>query len=167
MKKCPNCGIEVADEAKYCSACGASLTKKEPRVVDAKVEPIKEDKKEESTSRVSRDEKLIEQYEKEIEVLSRRRRIMITWGIILGVVGIVGIIAFTLVLTLGLVREIPQADNNPEVTARIVGLSIFYYLMIVLCSFMVAGGVVLIPLGAVPNSIKITKRENKIRMLRK
>lgn len=169
MIKCPECKKEISSEAKYCPHCGFPISEKTSKVVDAKVEPIKEEDKKPvaEVAPSSKDEKLIEQYENEIAIYSRRRRIMVTWGSVLFAVGLIGVIVFSVLLAVGLAREIPQSQGDPSSGGRIAGIAILYYFMIVLMSLCITAGTVLIPVGAIPNSIKITKRENKIRALRR
>ena len=171
MIKCPECGKEISSKALSCPHCGCPISDAKAKVVDAEVTPVRGEAKAKEAAPVvekSKDNALIAQYEKEVESLRHKRSAMITWGVILCVVGIIGIIVMTILFTLGIVKEVPKAGvDDEELAARIIGLSVMYYVLIVVSAFVLVGGQVLIILGAVPNSIKITKRMNKIRELRK
>ena len=164
MIKCPECGREISSKATSCPHCGCPISEASSKVIDAKVEPA--ETKPAPRVEPQYDEKEIQQYEREIDSCRRKRKAMIGWGIALNVIGIIGIIVFSILLALGLAREIPNAEANPEFAGKIVGIAVLYYAMIILFAFMLAGGEVLIVLGAVVNSIKIKKRENRIRAFR-
>ena len=169
MIKCPECGKEISSKAVSCPHCGCPISAAQSKVVDAEVEPLKEEAKKESVQpqqTVSNCDSQIQQYESEIKSCQHKRTVMITWGSILSALSIIGIIVFTILLALGLARELPNADANPELAGRLVGIVVFYYCMIILFAFAITGGIALIVVGAVSNTVKIKKRENKIRQLR-
>ena len=161
--KCPECGKEISSKAGSCPHCGCPIKEEKTQVIEAEVVSEKEMKKPGET----KEEKLVAQYEREIEVLRKRRKTMIGWGIALNVICIAGIVVFTVLLALGLAKDIPQAQQDQEVIARIAGLTVLYYCLIILFALALAGAEALIIVGAVPNSIKITRRQNKIRELQK
>ena len=163
MIKCPECGKEISSKATSCPHCGCPIKEAEAKVVEAEVVPPSEAKKPEA----SKEEKLIEQYENDIEIDRHRRKVMIGWGIALNVICIIGIVVFTVLLAMGLAKDIPQASTDEEIIARIAGLSALYYSLIIVFALGLAAAEALIIVGAVPNSIKITKRQNKIHQLRK
>ena len=172
MIKCPECGKEISSKALSCPHCGCPISDAKAKVVDAEVTPVRGETKAKEAAPVvekSKDDALIAQYEKEVESLRHKRSAMITWGVILCVVGIIGIIVMTILLTLGIIKTVPNGEEAEEaaLAAKIVGMAVVYYILIIVAAFVLVGGQVLIILGAVPNSIKITKRMNKIRELRK
>ena len=154
--KCPKCGKEIASDANFCPNCGCVISK----IIDAEVEPIKQEKN------PTIDNEQISKYEKEIESCRRARGRMIGWGIALLVVGLIGVIVFTILLCLGLVKNIDATSSNQEIVGKITAAIIVYYCAIILCALGLTGGQVLIILGAVVNTVKIKKRENRIEALR-
>ena len=159
--KCPECGKEVSSSAVNCPHCGYPLSQSDKAPVKKKEEAKPAEK--EVPANVNNEE-LIKQYEKEVAILSRRRSVMLTWGIIASVISLVAIIVFSCLFSYEVVK---QAYAEPIDPAKLTGLSLLYFCLIFLFAFIFEGGLVLILVGTIPNSIKITKRENKIRELRK
>ena len=164
LLKCPECGKEVSTKAGSCPHCGCPIKEVQDKVVEGEVVDKAPEKAVHAEERTN-DQKLIEQYEKEVAIYSKRRKAMITSGIIMSVVGLAGIIVFTILLVVGILNEIPDPGVEPNV-GRLSGVILLYYLFIILTALLLTGGIAVIIVGAVPNSIKITKRQNKIRQLR-
>ena len=162
--KCPECGKEVSTKAGSCPHCGCPIKEVQDKVVEGEVVDKAPEKAVHAEERTN-DQKLIEQYEREVAIYSKRKRVMITWGIIMSALGLISIIVFSILLVLGIVRELPDPGVDPNV-GRLVSVVYLYYLFIILAALLFTGGIAMIIAGAVPNSIKITKRKNKIRQLR-
>ena len=162
LVKCPECGKEVSTEAKLCPHCGYPLEKKESKkkVIEAEVVPSEKELKKEPSSG---DRELVAHYQEEVNILRKRRNVMVTWGIVLSVVSLIALIVFSILFSLGIVKE--AASGDPVDPAKITGITLVYFALIIVFAFVFEGGIVLILVGAIPNSIKITKRENKIRAL--
>ena len=159
--KCPECGKEISSKAGKCPYCGCPIKEVEDKVIEGEVVDAAPRKQ----SKVS-DQTLIEQYEKELLVLRKRRKTMITWGIVASAIAIIGIIVFSVLLALAIAKDAPNASGDPNIPARLTAIIVIYYLLIILFAFVIVGGQALIIVGAVPNSIKITKRQNLIRKIR-
>lgn len=104
----------------------------------------------------------IKRYREEIVTYQNRRRVFITWGVILTAVCFIGIIVFSILWGVILAKEVTK-PNDPSaqvITASTIG----YMFAIILFALGLDGGIALIVIGAVTNSIKITKRENRIRL---
>ena len=56
IRRCPECGSAVADDANFCASCGAKCEKPEPEVYDGVVVDSEEEAAEESTETETEDE---------------------------------------------------------------------------------------------------------------
>ncbi len=138
--KCPECHHEVSTEADNCPHCGYPLNKEHKEVIENT--PIE-----------------IKQWQSEIRDYSRRRVTMIVFGSILTVIGLILFGVFT-----GLfVRDMATLGSQHGSAGQISQTAIGYMGLMILASFIFAGGTALVVVGAVVNSVKIKKRENKIR----
>lgn len=104
----------------------------------------------------------IKRYREEIVTYQNRRRVFITWGAILTAVCFIGIIVFSILWGVILAKELTK-QNDPSAQA-ITASTIGYMFAVILFALGLDGGIALIVIGAVTNSIKITKRENRIRL---
>lgn len=150
LSKCPECGKEISTEATVCPHCGYPLKEKE--VIEAEV--VSEEKK------FSQESPEVRRYRSEIEIYKKRRTSMVTTGIVLTAVSFVLIILFSVLYGLEIARTVGE---DPENAGRIVGAALVYMALIIVSSVALEGGIVLIVVGAVVNSVKIKKRENRIR----
>lgn len=137
--KCPECNKEVSSDAVFCPHCGKPLKAIEAEVIDNNKEPEQ-----------------IVNYRNEIKTYQSRRTIMITIGIILAVLGF-GLIIASIIIYVN--EMIKLTETNLDGLGGAIGA---YLGMVLSGSFMLMGGTALIVVGAVTNSIKIKKRENKI-----
>ena len=56
IRRCPECGSAVADDANFCASCGAKCEKPEPEVYEGEVVDSEEEAAEESTETETEDE---------------------------------------------------------------------------------------------------------------
>ena len=136
--KCPECGKEVSDSAKICPHCGYPLNKN--KAVEQEVINVERT--------FSGEPEEIKRYRKEIELCYKRRFVMITIGSILAGLSILLMILFSVLVLSHVIRM----------------TFLWYYFLIVMLCLATAGGIALIVVGAVTNSVKIKKRENRIRL---
>ena len=151
--KCPECGKEVSDSAKSCPHCGYPLDKEQP----VKQEVVDEDRQ------FSSEPEEIKRYRREIEICRSRRVVMVTIGSVLAGVSLILIILLAIFYYRALV-EIALANYSEPETMRLSSVVLWYVFGIVMASLAMTGGMVLIVVGAVTNSVKIKKRENRIRL---
>ena len=152
--KCPECGKEVSDSAKSCPHCGYPLDKEQP----IKQEVVDEPKK------FSSDEpEEIRRYRREIEICRTRRVVMVTIGSVLAGLSLTIIILLAVFYYRAVIDLAISNYSDPE-TIRITNAIVWYVFGIVMASLVMTAGMVLIVVGAVTNSVKIKKRENRIRL---
>lgn len=145
---CNECGKEISDKAEFCPFCGH------------KIEIVKEEK---SIEKVDNSE-LIEQYRGEIRHFARVRKIMMSVGIPLFAASSVLHIVFKALANLYLkgIRKGIEYDVNGASIRQIYGV---YHTFEIIFLLLLLGGIVITALGVIPNTIKMTKRKNKIEEL--
>ena len=157
--KCSKCGAELANGAKFCSACGASvLPEPEVEVIPPSDEPkAEEPRKTKKVSRYSEEEIKKMRYELK-DHLRRKHNFCIAGGVLLGV-GLV-------ILTLGIVflvtstisiAEYPEPDNGLGIAGMILS-----YLGVVLGALMFPCGIILLVIGNAVFGSKANNRERAI-----
>ena len=169
---CSKCGKQIPENAKYCPYCGEEVifNRNNPDAVEIKLEDIKEaefeEPKEEPKQEVKQEvvednSELIAQYEREIEECARKRKnLAIPGGIIFGIFTIATLVFSVLLSRLG--GDYAEMIYNSE---AFVNLPIEFYIYLAVgsfCSLLSDGGLALLLIGIIPNTIKITKRRNKI-----
>ena len=159
MKKCPKCGAEMPDDAKFCSACGASiLPEPEVEVIPPTgSEPKSESKQEKSGSRWRAAQNKQKKYEYNEHV--RRKRNFITAGTILL---IAGSILTVLSIVFFVVDVINLASNNEPSVGDTLGVVFFSMGMSIGIILLLAS----IPLIVVANAVFGKKAENRERAIR-
>ena len=60
MKQCPECGVLVFDENRFCTSCGASLASVEPGATEVKSEAVAENSAEEAAETTETTETVVE-----------------------------------------------------------------------------------------------------------
>ena len=151
--KCPECGKEVSDSAKSCPHCGYPLDKEQPinqEVVD-------------EAKQFSNEPEEIKRYRREIDICRRRRVVMVTIGSVLAGLSLVLIVLLAVFYYRAVIDLAMSHYSDPE-TIRITNAIVWYVFGIVMASLVMTAGMVLIVVGAVTNSVKIKKRENRIRL---
>ncbi len=170
MKYCKKCQKEFEDDLIFCPECGSALSHLESE--EDKIDPTQMNTEKEVVEQEvvfnnveqhqEVDEEQIEKYKKEIEVFKRQRKVLVTWGIVLT--------AFFLLATLVLAGFSVYYVAQDALAAEQAGLPLTEYSRITnaflwatsFASTLMEGGMVLIVLGAVPNTIKIKNREKII-----
>ncbi len=178
---CCKCGKQIPENAKFCPYCGEEVifNRNNPEAVvikpedikEPQVEEVKEEPKQEVKPEVVRDNsEEIAQYEREIETFSRRRKAMaIPGGIIFGI-----FLIATLVVTVLIYREyygyimdiINSYESGSDLPVQIPEMLFIYLTLLSVFSILSDVGLALLLVGLIPNSIKITKRKNKIEELK-
>ena len=151
--KCPECGKEISNSAKSCPHCGYPLDKEQPinqEVVD-------------ETQHFSNEPEEIKRYRREIDICRRRRVVMVTIGSVLAGISLVLIVLLAVFYYRAVIDLAMSHYSDPE-TIRITNAIVWYVFGIVMASLVMTAGMVLIVVGAVTNSVKIKKRENRIRL---
>ena len=151
--KCPECGKEISNSAKSCPHCGYPLDKEQP----VKQEVVDE------TKQFSNEPEEIKRYRREIDICRRRRVVMVTIGSVLAGLSLVLIILLAVFYYRAVIDLAMSHYSDPE-TIRITNAIVWYVFGIVMASLVMTAGMVLIVVGAVTNSVKIKKRENRIRL---
>ena len=156
-KFCMFCGKELEDDARFCPKCGRS--------VDAEVKQEVVDK----PFTGNKHEKEINQLREEIAANQRKRKVMVGWGIGLLVSSFVLLMVFTILFVMGVVRGAVRYEETDSYAfiESIVGIYLFYMIMILILALAMDGGIALIAVGSAVCSTRIRKRENRIRMLEK
>lgn len=159
MKRCPKCNIEYTNDYIFCTKCGSALVeieKPESEVID--VEVVEEVKTEEKA-----DDALAKQYEQEIEVYKQRRQTLLIWGIVVTALFFTALLVFGILYGYQFAVELIafQESGGTEFTES--ELLKAYRLLLGASSFLLEGGIALIVLGIVPNTIKIKNREKYLR----
>ena len=172
---CSKCGKQIPENAKFCPYCGEEvvINRGNPNAVEVKPEDVKQEviespaAAEDEVKSSARDEyfehkdELIAKYEDEIKTFeSRRRGMAIPGGIILGVFLIATIVFFFLFYKELLDWAIDV--NDPDFMENLPTRAYTYLMLVSVCSVLSEGGLALLLVGIIPNSIKITKRKNKI-----
>ena len=152
--KCPECGKEVSTEASVCPHCGYPLHQKQEKVIEAEVVSDNEKFTE------GGEPKEIKRYREEIGICAARRRAMVSTGIVLTVLSFIALIVFSVLYSVEIVREATSSSTEP---GRIVGAALAYMALIIVFAITLEGGVTIIVIGSVVNSVKIKKRLNRIR----
>ena len=171
MKKCLKCNLEYTNDYIFCTKCGRALVEieeEEPKVVEAEfeqvpqqevVEPRAEERKEQTVS-----DEQIERYKKEIEIFRYRRTAMMVSGIILASIFLIATIAFGVLYGMNFAQEIAAAGTSEIEPSYLTST---YMALTYLSALLFDGGLTLLVLGIVPNTIKIKNRERIIEKNRK
>ena len=172
---CCKCGKQIPENAKYCPYCGEEvlINRGNPDAVEVKPEEVKQEvvespaASEDEVRSGAQDEynghkdELIAKYEDEIKTFEHRRRAMVIPGaIILGVFLIATIVFLALFY-----KELMQWAidvSDPDFMENLPTTAYIYLMLLSVCSLLSDGGLALLLVGIIPNSIKITKRKNKI-----
>lgn len=174
---CSKCGKQIHEKAKFCPYCGEVVLINKDLPDDEAVNEAVEPKAEETpiqeaapqpqyqqAPRVS--DSLIEQYKREIEVCRKRKKTMVTLGII--VLAIFFVLAITFIVLVGIrsyniAYEAAKAGEDAYAAVEDDLRIQSYTTLASLSGVGINGGIVLIVLGAVSNSVKIKNRERIIR----
>ena len=169
---CSKCGKQIPENAKYCPYCGEevifnrnnpdAIVIKPEDIKEPEVEEVKEEPKQEVRQEVVKDNsEEIAQYEREIEIFTRRRKAMaIPGGIIFGIFTIATIV-FSVLLSRTSV-DLLEFISNPEAVIDIPDEFYLYLALESVSNILAEVGLALLLVGIIPNSIKITKRKNRI-----
>ena len=174
---CSKCGKQIPENAKYCPYCGEEvvINRGNPDAVVIKLEKDNQEvvqspaasEDEVKTSKndyVERNDELIAQYEEEIKTFEHRRRAMVIPGaIILGIFTIATVVFFFLFYAELMQWAIDISEmSDPEFIENLPTTAYIYLMLLSVCSVLSDAGLALLLVGIIPNSIKITKRKNKI-----
>ena len=150
MKLCNHCHKTFKNDASFCPFCGSKLED----VIEQEVVDTPFEERARQTTDTAED---IERFKQEILSCIGRRTGMIVSGSVMAGLSLVLMILFA-VLYMNALRAFYQYPGYGYTGP--IGLYVF---LIVMCSFIMTGGITLIVVGAVTNSVKIKKRENRIR----
>ena len=174
---CSKCGKQIPENAKYCPYCGEEvvINRGNPDAVVIKLEKnnqevvqspaaAEDEVKTSKSDYVERNDELIAQYEEEIKTFEHRRRAMVIPGaIILGVFTIAAVVFFFLFYAELMQWAIDISEmSDPEFIENLPTTAYIYLMLLSVCSVLSDAGLALLLVGIIPNSIKITKRKNKI-----
>lgn len=137
----------------------------EKEVIDVKPIEEKEEPKEapKASAQASSEPEEIQTYRQEIVECKKQRKVMVTWGIILTVVAFAAVMTFAFLLAFEIAKHATE-EGEP---VALVGIALGYCAAEIVSALLFNGGLVLIVLGSIVNSIKIKKRENRIRAYKK
>ena len=160
MIKCPKCGAEMPDNAKFCSACGASILP-EPGVEvipPADEQPKAEPKQEKNNSRWSEADIKKMKYEYEQHV-RRKRNFSTAGGVLLGVGLVLFVLGFVfMMLSIFSVADNPDPTNSVGIAGMVLG-----YIGVIFGAIMFPVGIVLL---VIANAVFGKKAENRERAIR-
>ena len=176
---CCKCGKQIPENAKYCPYCGEEvlINRGNPEAVEVKPEEVKQEVVESPAA--SEDEvrsgvqdeynghkdELIAKYEDEIKTFEHRRKAMaIPGGIILGLFFIASFVISILISReyYSYIVEIINSTDSSDIPDQIPQMLVIYLALLSIFSILSDGGLALLLVGIIPNSIKITKRKNRI-----
>ena len=173
---CSKCGKQIHEKAKFCPYCGEPvlINRDLPdedavnEIVEPKVEEevIEETPTQESYQRPRVDDQLINQYRREIDECRRKRKGMVTAGIILAAIFVILAIVFIVLVGIRsyeVAYAATKAGEDPYVAVNKDNLINSYSTLASLSGVGVNIGAVLIVLGAVVNGVKIKNRERIIK----
>lgn len=179
---CSNCGKEIPEIAKFCPFCGEEVIfnrnnpdakeftkeelenqKQEDPQTEAVESPVIEEKPQ--SQKPVCDERLANQYRREIEQCKKNRKTMVTLGIVLTSVFFA---IFVLFFVYACIRaydigyQAGTSGNMADIYELIESdVKLYtYFTLSSLAGTIMEGGIVLIILGAVVNSVKIRNRQN-------
>ena len=173
---CSNCGKEIPENSKFCPYCGHEVVINRNLVEEPKAEePVKEEPKPvveapvaEIKPEVRQDNsELIAKYEDEIRTYERRRSgLAIPGGIILGIFLILTIV-FAALYTKSVADYAIDTYNPETIDFENLPVNVYaYFAALSISAILSDAGLALLLVGIIPNSIKITKRRNKIDQLK-
>lgn len=175
---CSRCGKQIPENAKFCPYCGEEvvINRGNPDAVEVKAEEVKqeiiespaaaEDEVKSATScKNEHKDELIAKYEEEIKQCESRRRAMaIPGGIIFGLFLIATFVISILISReyYSYIVEIINSTDSSDLPDQIPQTLVIYLALVSIFSIISDGGLALLLVGIIPNSIKITRRRNKI-----
>ena len=172
---CSKCGKEIPEYAKYCPYCGEEVifNRNNPDAKEVSLEDLnKEDPKEEvvtpevveSTNFTKSED--VEKYEREILECMYKRKVMVTFGIIISAIFLVMLVVFAVLYVRGVAIDTAYCNQHGISPVKYSYLTETYQVLMFLADILLNGGAALIVLGAVVNTTKIRKRQQRIKEIK-
>ena len=177
---CAKCGKEIPENAKFCPYCGEEVVfnRNNPDAKEITIEDIEREKAQKAEEEVKFEEpkqesspyypdSVIKQYRQEIEVCRKKRKTMVTIGIIISALCLIAtfvLVGFAMTRAYQIGFDAASSEtpiNIYDLIESDYSLNL-YMTLISIFGVILDVGVLLIVLGAVVNSVKIKNREKII-----